>query len=98
MQYAGTKRQVRRHVKPEATVITDELSSYKGLDAHYEHLVINHAETYVRGQAHTNGIEKLLESRQAVARRHLHQRRAVPPVPPKPAFPWKPWNFPMGPF
>lgn len=57
MQYAGTKRQVRRHVKPEATVITDELSSYKGLDAHYEHLVINHAETYLRGQVHTNGIE-----------------------------------------
>jgi transposase-like protein len=51
------QKQVRRHVKPDATVITDELSSYAGLDKHYQHKVINHAERYVDGQIHTNGLE-----------------------------------------
>lgn len=51
------QREVRRHVKPDATVITDELGSYRGLDEHYQHMVINHAEKYVDGQVHTNGIE-----------------------------------------
>lgn len=51
------QRQVRKHVKPDATVITDELASYRGLDAQYQHKVINHAERYVNGQVHTNGIE-----------------------------------------
>lgn len=54
---ATLQREVRRHVKPTATVITDELGSYRGLDAHYEHLVVNHAENYVVGRVHTNGIE-----------------------------------------
>jgi transposase-like protein len=43
--------------KPDATVITDELGSYRGLDEHYQHMVINHAERYADGQVHTNGIE-----------------------------------------
>jgi hypothetical protein len=42
---------------PEATVITDELKSYSGLDEHYQHQVISHADRYVDGQVHTNGIE-----------------------------------------
>lgn len=49
--------EVRKRVEPAATVITDELASYKGLDQHYQHLVINHAEKYVDGQVHTNGLE-----------------------------------------
>lgn len=53
----GLQRQVRKHVKPSATVITDELSSCKGLDKHYQHKVINHAEKYVDGMIHTNGLE-----------------------------------------
>ena len=48
---------VREHVAPGATVITDELKSYHGLDQHYQHKIINHADTYVDGQVHTNGIE-----------------------------------------
>jgi transposase-like protein len=48
---------VRAHVKPGATIITDELKSYRGLDAHYQHEIVNHAETYVDGQIHTNGLE-----------------------------------------
>lgn len=49
--------QVRRHVKPGATVYTDELRSYRGIDQHYAHKVINHAESYVDGLIHTNGLE-----------------------------------------
>lgn len=58
----GTKkpfmhREVRRYVKPKAEVMTDALSSYEGLDAHYVHKVIDHAEKYAEGLVHTNGIE-----------------------------------------
>jgi transposase-like protein len=49
--------QVRKHVKPGATVYTDELKSYAGLDQHYAHKVINHAEKYVDSLIHTNGLE-----------------------------------------
>ena len=51
------QRHVRKHVKPGATVYTDELGSYKGLNQSYEHKVINHAEAYVDGLIHTNGME-----------------------------------------
>jgi len=47
---------VREHVEPGSTVYTDELLSYDGLNE-YAHAVINHAETYVNGQIHTNGME-----------------------------------------
>ena len=58
----GTRKQelqkeVRRRVMPAATVITDELKSYAGLDQHYQHMIINHAEKYVDGLVHTNGLE-----------------------------------------
>ncbi len=51
------QREVRKRVRPEATVITDELQSYTGLDRHYQHKIINHAEKYVDGMIHTNGLE-----------------------------------------
>lgn len=51
------QQKIRKHVTPGATVITDELKSYHGLDQHYQHKIINHADTYVDGQVHTNGIE-----------------------------------------
>jgi transposase-like protein len=38
-------------------VYTDALRSYNELDREYIHHVINHAEKYVDGQAHTNGVE-----------------------------------------
>ena len=44
-------------VEPGATVYTDELKSYDDLSRAYTHEVINHAETYVDGQIHTNGCE-----------------------------------------
>ena len=48
---------VRQQVTPGSTVYTDALASYSDLDAGYVHHVIDHAETYVRGNVHTNGIE-----------------------------------------
>jgi len=49
--------EVQKHVEPGATVHTDELASYRGLDAAYAHMVINHAEAYAKGAVHTNGME-----------------------------------------
>jgi len=36
---------------------TDALKSYDGLNEDYVHQVIDHAERYVDGQIHTNGLE-----------------------------------------
>jgi transposase-like protein len=49
--------EVRRHVEPGAEVFTDAHRSYMGLSAEYVHAFTDHAETYVRGNVHTNGIE-----------------------------------------
>jgi transposase-like protein len=46
---------IRKHIAEDATLITDELPAYKKTDLAHE--VINHANEYVRGQVHTNGIE-----------------------------------------
>ena len=48
---------VREHVEPGSTIYTDELRSYGGLESEYAHLVINHAECYVKGNVHTNCME-----------------------------------------
>jgi transposase-like protein len=48
---------VREYVLKGSEVHTDELLSYEGLQDEYTHNVINHAECYVRGHVHTNGLE-----------------------------------------
>jgi hypothetical protein len=48
---------VKAHVASGAELFTDELASYTGLDSDYVHKFVNHAEEYVRGNVHTNGIE-----------------------------------------
>jgi len=48
---------VRAVVAGGAELMTDALPSYRGLDAEYVHGVIDHAEAYVDGKVHTNGIE-----------------------------------------
>jgi transposase-like protein len=48
---------VHNHVERGANVYTDAWVSYDGLDSRYVHSVINHAEKYVDGIIHTNGIE-----------------------------------------
>lgn len=46
-----------KNIAAGAEVFTDELISYWGLEEHFAHQVINHAEEYVRGKVHTNGLE-----------------------------------------
>jgi hypothetical protein len=59
---SNTKRktlhtEVRANVVAGSEVFTDALASYGGLAPEYEHQFIDHAETYVRENVHTNGIE-----------------------------------------
>jgi transposase-like protein len=49
--------EVRENVEPGSFVCTDALLSYEGLATDYAHNVIDHAECYVRGNVHTNGLE-----------------------------------------
>ncbi|MFI5398647.1 MAG: IS1595 family transposase [Candidatus Binatia bacterium] len=49
--------EVKAHVAAGAQLMTDELASYTGLDKEYVHQFVNHAESYVRGNVHTNGLE-----------------------------------------
>jgi transposase-like protein len=49
--------EVTAHVAPGAELMTDDLASYTGLDREYVHQFVNHAEEYVRGNVHTNGME-----------------------------------------
>ncbi len=49
--------EVRQNVQPGSEVHTDALRSYRGLDPEYVHNVVDHAERYVDGHVHTNGLE-----------------------------------------
>ncbi len=49
--------EVRQHVQPGSEVFTDAFASYDGLSRDYIHKVIDHAESYVNGNVHTNGME-----------------------------------------
>lgn len=51
------QRMIRKNVEKGAEVFTDQFRSYEGLAAGYLHRVINHAEAYVKGRVHTQGIE-----------------------------------------
>jgi transposase-like protein len=62
MVVQGTKRrmlhgEVSKHVEAGSTVYSDALRSYNQLDQEFVHHVINHANEYVNGHIHTNGIE-----------------------------------------
>lgn len=48
---------VRKNVQAGSNLFTDAALSYEALGAHYVHEAINHAEMYVRGIVHTNGME-----------------------------------------
>jgi transposase-like protein len=48
---------VREYVIKGSHVYTDSLQSYRGLQGDFEHRVIDHAERYVDGKVHTNGLE-----------------------------------------
>lgn len=49
--------EIRKNVKAGTEMHTDAHLSYTGLENDYLHRVIDHAEAYVRGHVHTNGIE-----------------------------------------
>jgi transposase-like protein len=46
-----------RNVERGAALYTDEAKAYTGLEEHFAHSVVNHAERYVEGRVHTNGLE-----------------------------------------
>lgn len=49
---------IRAHVKAGSAIYSDALLSYQGLnDQDFVHQTIDHAERYVDGQVHTNGLE-----------------------------------------
>jgi transposase-like protein len=48
---------IRAHVKAQSAIYSDALLSYQGLKGDFAHEVIDHAESYVDGQVHTNGLE-----------------------------------------
>jgi hypothetical protein len=48
---------VREHVEIGSELMTDEHSFGWFSDAEYAHNVVNHAEQYVNGNVHTNGLE-----------------------------------------
>jgi transposase-like protein len=50
-------QEVSKEVQDGSTVYTDALASYRPLSLYYQHQVIDHAEKYVDGQIHTNGLE-----------------------------------------
>src|SRR5205823_5444780 len=45
---------IREHCEAGSAIFSDEWSGYNGLDADYQHAVINHAVEYVNGNTHTN--------------------------------------------
>ena len=50
--------EIRKHVKAHSAIYSDALMSYQGLEHQdFTHQVIDHAERYVDGQVHTNGLE-----------------------------------------
>jgi transposase-like protein len=48
---------IRSHVEPGATIYTDAWQAYRGLTPEFYHDFVDHAETYVKGAVHTNGLE-----------------------------------------
>ena len=69
---------ISEHVEPGTFMFTDSLRSYVGLPSDYAHEFVNHAEQYVRGAVHTNGLENFLVTIQALHQGHSRFNRAVP--------------------
>ena len=79
-------RAIEDLVKPNATMMTDDLGLYKTVaeDASRKHVSVNHtAGEYVRGSAHTNTVEGFLLATQA-----RRQRRVPPRQPWAPYYGW----------
>ena len=59
---------VQKHIADGSTLMMDEWGGYKGTNLAHE--IINHANEYVRGQVHTQGIENFW----ALLKRGLHRK------------------------
>jgi transposase-like protein len=59
---------VKEHIESGSTLHTDDFYGYWGLNKDYAHEVVNHAETYVSGKVHTNGLENFW----SLVKRGLH--------------------------
>jgi len=51
------QKEVRANVEAGSEIFTDALLSYEGLDGEFVHGFVDHAERYVNGRIHTNGLE-----------------------------------------
>jgi transposase-like protein len=49
--------EIVKHVKSDTYLATDALPSYSGLNYRFIHESVDHAQGYVSGRAHTNGLE-----------------------------------------
>jgi transposase len=66
---------VRQRVKPDSIVYTDGFMSYDVLDvSEFQHMRINHSETFVEARNHINGIENFWNQ----AKRHLRKYNGIP--------------------
>lgn len=54
---ATLQPRIREAVEPGASIFTDNLYSYTGLDWKYDHRTVDHAARYVDGHVHTNHME-----------------------------------------
>jgi transposase-like protein len=59
--------EILKNVKYGSAVYTDDAVAYDKLHSRYVHEVVNHAEAYVKGQVHTNGLENFW----SLFKRHL---------------------------
>jgi transposase-like protein len=66
------REEVRAHVEKGSQIHSDEHAFSWRMDDEYTHNVINHAECYVNGQIHTNGLEKFLVVAKARIGRNLY--------------------------
>ena len=53
----GVHGEIKTNVEEGSALYSDALKSYEGLFGQYDHRVIDHAEKYVDGKVHTNGME-----------------------------------------
>ncbi len=54
---AALHGEINKHIEPGSAVYTDDFMSYLGLPDHFAHSFVDHADRYVNGKVHTNGLE-----------------------------------------
>lgn len=75
--------EIQKHVEPGSLIYTDDFTCYRGIERKsYRHESVNHsANEYVRGMAHTNGVESvwsvlkrsIVGVHHHVSAKHLHR-------------------------